>query len=122
MTTVVPAPAGPLPAALPAAPTVDPDDGTLRIEVDGGTLRVSGEIDLCTADDLRAALRGLLGRRDRAVVVDLRGVSFVDCAGVGLLVDARRRAARSGTALRIVAGRAVARTAALLDLTAALGL
>jgi hypothetical protein len=41
---------------------------------------------------------------------------------MGLLVDARCRADRAGIRLRIVAGRAVGRTAALLDLTDALGL
>ena len=56
------------------------------------------------------------------VVVDLRQISFVDCTGIGLLTAARCRAHGQGTWLRILAGRAVARTAALLELTTALGL
>ena len=58
----------------------------------------------------------------RTIVLDLRDVSFVDCAGVGMLADARRRARLQDVALVIEPGRAVARVAALLDLTGALGL
>jgi anti-anti-sigma regulatory factor len=58
----------------------------------------------------------------RTVVADLRAVSFVDCAGVGALVEGRRLAQRRGVALEIVPGRAVTRLAALLDLSGVLGL
>lgn len=85
-------------------------------------LRIHGEIDLLTGGELGAALHAWLRCGAGTVVVDLRGVSFVDCAGVGLLVETRRRAERAGVRLRVVPGRVVARTAALLDLTAALGL
>jgi anti-sigma B factor antagonist len=90
----------------------------------GGTavLRVAGEIDLLTVEQLRAALDQALAGTRRSVVVDVQGVSFVDCAGIGLLVDAQWRARRRGVRLRILPGRAVARTAALLDLTGPLGL
>jgi anti-sigma B factor antagonist len=84
-------------------------------------LRARGEIDMLTVTHLRSALDCLLRSGAGTVVVDLRDVSFVDCTGIGLLADARRRARRAGIRLRIVAGRAVARTAAVLDLTAALG-
>jgi len=42
--------------------------------------------------------------------------------GIGMLTEARCRARGQGTRLRILAGRAVARTAALLELTNDLGL
>ena len=64
---------------------------------------------------------GLAGGRP-TVVVDLRRISFADCTGIGLLAAARCRARDQGTRVRILAGRAVARTAALLELTTALGL
>jgi anti-sigma B factor antagonist len=85
-------------------------------------LRVAGEIDLLTVAQLRAALDQALARARCSLVVDAREVSFVACAGVGLLVDTRCRARRLGVRLRVLPSRAVARTAALLDLTAALGL
>jgi anti-sigma B factor antagonist len=83
---------------------------------------VSGEIDLLTVEQLRSALGQALGGAGHTFLVDLRGVSFVDCAGIGLLVEVQNHARRRGLRLQIVPGRAVARTAALLDLTTALGL
>jgi anti-sigma B factor antagonist len=85
-------------------------------------LRARGEVDLLTVAHLRAHLDTALTTGPRAVVVDLRGVSFIDCTGIGLLADARCRARGRDVRLEIVPGRAVARVAALLDLTAALGL
>jgi len=139
---VIPAPAVPLPPTtrtrtatsdLPVARTPELDAGgaPLTIALDervddgsGGTavLRVAGEIDLLTVEQLRAALDQALAGPRRTVVVDLQGVSFVACAGIGLLVDVRWRARRRGVRLHVVASRPVARTVALLDLPAALGL
>ena len=118
----------PQPRAAPSAPTwPDDDEGTpLVVTVkDRGEVCVvhaDGEVDIATAPLLGRALEaGLAGGRP-TVVVDLRRISFVDCTGIGLLAAARCRARDQGTRLRIVAGRAVARTAALLELTTALGL
>ena len=134
---VMPAPAVAVPPAiftrtpasgLPVARVADPaDEGTpLSVDVDdrGDTavLRARGEIDLFTVADLRAALDAWLRTGVGTIVLDLQGVSFVDCAGVGMLADARLRAHRRNVALRIEPGRAVARVAALLDLTDVLGL
>ena len=149
MTTAVPAFAGPLcppypttsglPAARPAEPDgcgtvlrIDarwldaPRSGTSRAGGDDrgrtAVLRIHGEIDLLTGEELRAALHAWLRCGAATVVVDLRGVSFVDCAGLGLLAEARRHADRAGIRLEIVPGRVVARTAALLDRAAVLEL
>jgi anti-sigma B factor antagonist len=85
-------------------------------------VHADGEVDIATAPLLGRALEaGLAGGRP-TVVVDLRQISFVDCTGIGMLTEARCRARGQGTRLRILAGRAVARTAALLELTNALGL
>ena len=81
-----------------------------------------GEVDIATAPLLGRALKAGLASGRPTVVVDLRQISFVDCTGIGLLTAARSRAHGQGTRLRILAGRAVARTAALLELTTALGL
>ena len=102
-------------AGTPLAVAVDDRGGMFVVHADG-------EVDLCTAPLLDGALDAGLASGRRTVVVDLRQVSFIDCTGIGLLTRARCRARRQGTRLHIRAGRAVARTAALLDLTVTLGL
>jgi anti-anti-sigma factor len=44
-------------------------------------LLVQGEVDLCTADQLRLALEQALSI-DSAVVVDTAGITFIDAAGL----------------------------------------
>ena len=113
---------------LPVARLADPDECETVLLVDtrrrdGATVvRAIGEVDLLTVAQLRAALDGCLTAGAGPVVLDLREVSFIDCAGVGELAVARRRARRRGVALEIRPSRAVARVAALLEMTAALGL
>ena len=102
-------------AGTPLAVAVDDRGGVFVVHADG-------EVDLSTAPLLDGALDAGLASGRRTVVVDLRQVSFIDCTGIGLLTRARCRARRQGTRLHIRAGRAVARTAAVLDLTVTLGL
>jgi anti-anti-sigma factor len=63
---------------------------------DGARLTVapSGEIDLATVGEVRRALQGA-GERE-TLVLDLRGVTFMDSVGVGLVVEEHRRAEREG--------------------------
>lgn len=51
-------------------------------------LRLVGELDLASVPILEACLQNLLATGGRYVRVDLSGLSFVDCAGLGGLVDA----------------------------------
>ena len=48
-----------------------------------------GEIDLATIDVLQAELDAAAGESER-VVLDLRGVTFIDSAGVRLVLEAMR--------------------------------
>ena len=111
----------------PRSPASDDEEGTpLSITVvdhdEVCVVHADGEVDIATAPLLGRALEaGLTGGRP-TVVVDMRQISFVDCTGIGLLTAARCRARAQGTRLRILAGRALSRTAALLELTVALGL
>jgi anti-anti-sigma factor len=118
---VPPPTGGPTLAVAPARAEPDPDGLPLAIGVDGGVVRVRGEVDILTTPMLAAVLDDHIAAVP-STVLDLQEVSFVDCAGVTLLVDARRRARRQGRRLQIVPGRVVARTAAILDLSGALGL
>jgi anti-anti-sigma factor len=68
---------------------------------DVAIVRPHGELDLATVETLRAALDGVehAGR----LVVDLRGLSFLDSTGLHLLVALHRRARRDGFQLTLVA-------------------
>ncbi len=116
----------PEPEPEPSVLGTHPAEPLLTIHVDDRddsvVLRAAGEVDLLSVELLRTALDTWLHLGVHTVVADLRAVSFVDCAGVGALVEGRRLAHRRGVALEIVPGRAVARLAALLDLVDVLGL
>jgi anti-anti-sigma factor len=54
------------------------------------TVVLRGEIDLSTVQAVRSVLQ-VLDPRQRLVVLDLSGVTFIDSMGIGLLVETRRR-------------------------------
>jgi anti-anti-sigma factor len=80
----------------------------LRVEVSGvpphARLALHGEFDIDSADEATFALSELLGRRPDTVVLDLRGLDFMDSTGVKFLVDARDRARELGVELSLVHG------------------
>jgi anti-anti-sigma factor len=90
-----------------------PSPGTARVAV-------TGEIDLSTADLLRARLLNVLStlHPDR-IEVDLAGVTFLDCSGITVLIVAGNAAARTGCQLRITNPKPIVRR--VLDLTGLLG-
>jgi len=53
---------------------------------------VRGEIDLATADAVRADLRGAF-ERSESVVLDLREVGFMDTQGLAVVIEAQQRTA-----------------------------
>jgi anti-sigma B factor antagonist len=78
----------------------------------GATVVVSGEIDSTTAPGLRNCLLEVLDRPGSSTVeVDLRGVTFLDSAGLSALATAHRSAQAAGRALHMRCGttRAVVR-------------
>jgi anti-anti-sigma factor len=66
-----------------------------------------GELDVSRALLLDQQLRDVESTRPEALVIDLRGLHFVDSSGVGRLVSAHRRALRSGRRVIVVRGNAV---------------
>jgi anti-sigma B factor antagonist len=56
---------------------------------------LSGDLDIATAPSLRAELSEV-NARGGDVVVDLRGLRFIDSTGLGVLVAARRDASDRG--------------------------
>lgn len=66
-------------------------------------VRLEGELDLATAPQLADALRA--AQRDgRPVVLDLRDLVFMDCAGMHVVLDASRRARLAGRRMIVVRG------------------
>ena len=85
---------------------------------DHAIIQVGGEIDLATSPRLQAVLADLVDRGFHQLIVDLEQVSFLDCAGIGILVDARRRVQEHGGSLKLVRPRPfVRRVLALTGMT-----
>ncbi|TXS52536.1 ANTAR domain-containing protein [Streptomyces sp. uw30] len=70
-------------------------------------VEVRGELDLDTSERLRKALLEALGRSVRGVDLDLKGVTFCDCAALNILLALRLRALRQGKTVVIRASGAV---------------
>jgi anti-sigma B factor antagonist len=68
-----------------------------------------GELDLATAPQLRDELNELVAAGFKQIVIDLRALLFIDCAGVGLLVALNADAPRRGWSLSLIQGRACVR-------------
>jgi len=64
---------------------------------------VRGEVDVATAPTLKDQLASCGERGDRYLVVDLRGVPFLDSTGLGVLVGAAKRQRDNGGDLCLVA-------------------
>jgi anti-sigma B factor antagonist len=64
-------------------------------------LTISGEHDLSTAPNLRRRLDGLLDERT-ATIVDLSPATFIDSSILGVILDARRRAAEANIGFAVV--------------------
>jgi anti-sigma B factor antagonist len=84
-----------------------PDDEdfrvTRRLEAGVAVVAPEGEIDLRTADAVRAELDA--GRAEApCLVLDLREVTFMDSSGIRLLIEAQLTAERDGFDFAVVRG------------------
>ena len=78
-------------------------------------MAVRGELDLLTAPLLAAELDAILSTEARPIAIDLSEITFMDSAGIHVLVNARRRATRH---LAVICGTGpVGRTLELIGLT-----
>lgn len=82
---------------IPSAPRP-----TERVLGETTVVELRGEIDILTAPPLRTRLDGLTAAVLPDLVVDLRAVSFIDCAGLGVLCRARSRVMERHGRLRLV--------------------
>lgn len=75
---------------------------SVRHHGDRATIHIGGEIDLATCPQLQAIVVDLVDRGCHQLIVDLEQVSFLDCAGIRVLVDARCRVQEHGGSVRLV--------------------
>jgi anti-sigma B factor antagonist len=97
--------------------TMRPGFTIVRLPSDHGSLAVRGEIDICTAPDLRDGLRDAVRAATRGTVVtaDLSAVSFIDSCGLTTLVEAEAYATVRG--IRLVFAGVPASITRLLTIT-----
>jgi anti-sigma B factor antagonist len=67
-------------------------------------IRAPGEIDVASAEPLRAVLAETAARGHATIVVDLSATRFCDSAGLHVLIRAHRMAVAEGGELRLVMG------------------
>src|SRR3954451_46836 len=84
-------------------------DGRYQLDVreerrEGGDfiLHLSGELEIATAPQVRAALARAEEFDPARIVMDMTGVTWIDSTGLAVLVAARKRLARSGRDLVIL--------------------
>jgi anti-sigma B factor antagonist len=80
-----------------------PEDFSISAAEHEGRLHVTlrGELDLATAPEFEQLLDAAIDA-GQELLVDLRGLEFMDSSGVRVLVAAHTRAGRAGTRLIIV--------------------
>ncbi len=66
------------------------DDGAAEVVV-------TGEIDMSTASELRDLLNGLVDSGSNRILLDCRGLEFLDSSGIGVLVAVRARLGDTGS-------------------------
>ena len=101
------------PDDLGAVNRYNPDFRVAVSEHGAGTVVVpEGELDVATAHELEAVLATQSGK----VVVDLRQLSFIDLAGLRMLLEADARSRQNGMDLRFIPGPMVRRLFELAEL------
>ena len=86
----------PLPVPAPGPPAEATDLQVDVLSMVPLVVGVSGEIDIASASKLREELLSALHRHGARLALDLGGVTFMDCAGVNVLLAARRHARLDG--------------------------
>ena len=79
----------------------------LKTRLAGGDISVvvaTGELDFATRDELTDVLAGIEELGTKGIMLDLREVSFIDSAGIHVLIAAHKRAIAGGWRFQIVCG------------------
>jgi anti-sigma B factor antagonist len=87
----------------------------LQPRSDATLIVVSGELDIASAPELEQALDQIRPELTKLVVVDLRGLKFMDSTGLSIIVLAHQRLSKYDCELTLVKG--PPQVQRLLDLT-----
>ncbi|MBV8246588.1 MAG: STAS domain-containing protein [Candidatus Eremiobacteraeota bacterium] len=76
----------------------------IKVEHEGSAVvfKLHGSLDIATAPTVRAALLEAANEGRHEIVVDLRGIEFLDSTGLGALIGGHKRALENGGAVRLV--------------------
>jgi anti-sigma B factor antagonist len=86
-----------------------------RRDADTVIVAVGGDVDLATAELLEREIVGAVGGDGTAIVVDLTEVTFIDSAGISVLLRGRRLADDNAKRYRVVGAVGIVRQ--VLDMT-----
>jgi anti-sigma B factor antagonist len=75
-----------------------------EIQPEHTLIRARGEVDVMTAPKLSSQLDRILRGQDSDVLVDLSETTFLDSAGLHVLLNAARRLTRRGRHLSVACG------------------
>lgn len=78
-------------------------------------LRLAGDLDINTRDQVRAAIVSTLALRPQVLVLDLSAVDYADCSSLSVIMWAHRALASDGRQLRVAGSRGIVRR--LMNLT-----
>ena len=94
-----------MPPAFGTTPT-DRDDFICEVAygADCATVSLSGELDMANVEEVEGPLRDVTRLGFREVVLDLRGLTFLDSSGIALLVRWQRLAHADGFRFGVVLG------------------
>jgi anti-sigma B factor antagonist len=90
----------------PLTATQDPAQAftaVIHLDAVNPTVQLTGELDLANVNAADSRLREAW-RSASVVILDLRAVSFIDCSGLKLVIDADTRMRHTGGRLMIVRG------------------
>jgi anti-anti-sigma factor len=89
---------------VPDDPTPDKLAITTATGAGEATIAVAGELDVRTSPLLRRAVEETLGSRPATVVLDVRGISFLDSYGIASLLGVRKLLAAHEVRLTVRCG------------------
>lgn len=74
----------------------------LEIKKTDDTVSLNGEIDLGNCNVFKKKVNEIIDETDGTLVLDFSGLSYIDSAGLGILVGIYKRLSEKGRKLRII--------------------